>query len=899
MTAKCLHPSSGLACCLLLLFFVCPSALCLAQGWDFDEETEFASSQLRYVLDVERNAAECRGFADGQSATAVTIPATVSRNGRSYNVVSIGEHAFDGAAVTTLTLSEGLRRICISAFINSQLTSVTVPASVAEIQSGAFLTNTLTEARLLSTSLQLGELIFGGGLERLYMSAATPPDLTYYLAIDTSTLQPPLVRVFVPQGSLDAYLANEYWAQLVIIDGEERSATVTTSRVGTLRDELLGQGLKLRGVNHLVVSGPLNDDDIYTVRDSLTSLFTLDMSGAVISKLPKEAFTGCRFSSIQLPGSLRDMGNSAFGNCRYLKELTIPEGVQVADHLVYNCAALRRLDLPSTLTSAKSLMIVYAIDETQTYSCIITCRSFFPPEAGSSAATVWLGNADIRLRVPAISASAYASASGWKELPQETFDEMPQSIIVAGQHELNTDGLPDGYQPNLDLVQQGNYGGYGANDAFGLLSVTGSKPLSVGTFSAYTDLYADRIWSGRYGCELLAEAPMTAQRIRLDFDLEENRWYFLSFPFDVKVSDIKTDGDIQHWVIRSYSGKNRSLMRGEQWQDVPYNATLQARQGYIWQVSTGDGESSRSNLRVTVEATGNTVNNMFERQDVSIPLSDYASTYEHNASWNLVGNPYPSYYRIGALKQTMPITVWNGDYGYSQYRTLSPLDDAGKELHPYEAFFLQKPAEADVLVFGAEGRVAFGSSNARAGESGSIPTGSARQLLNLTLTVNGMTDHARVVLNPEAKPTYERERDAAKFFSSSEAVPQLYTFIGSEPCAINERPLADGTVSLGIRTGSAQSCTIALDEPVQGVVLEDRLTGTLTDLSAEAYTFTSRAGRDDSRFVLHAGGSATGISQTPTAKLPVPKAACTLQGQPVGSSYKGIVIENGKLTIKR
>ncbi len=886
-----------------MLLLVLLPASAIAQVWDFDDETEFISAGLRYVADNSRNAVECRGFTEGQTATAVTIPATVSHGGRSYSVVSIGEHAFDRTNISSLTLNEGLRRLCTSAFFECPLQTVIVPASVTEIQDGVFNTNTLTEARLLSPYLKMGGLIFGGGLQRLYMSATTPPELTYILAIDTENLQLPFVRVYVPQGSLEAYLANEYWALMAIIDGEERSVAVTTSMVGTLEDELRAQGLNLRSVNHLTVSGPLNKDDILTVRDSLTNLFTLDMSGAVISKLPNEAFQGCRFSSIMLPSSLRDMGNSAFGSCTNLEELVIPEGVAVADNVLYNCPSMKRLDLPSTLLSAKNLMTVYILDEAQTYSCTITCRAFFPPVAGSSVVNVWLGHADIHLRVPAVSANAYATTTGWKELTQETIDELPRQITVANQQELNTDVLPDGYQPDLSLVKQDNYGSYSYDEAFGVLSVTGSKGLNAGAFTAYTDLYNDRSYNQRYSTELTVEAPMTAQSVRLDLDMMEGRWYFLSFPFDVKISDVVTDSDIHHWVVRSYSGSNRAAMRGQQWLDVPYDGTLAARQGYAWFVSsTDDAEvTSRSDLRVSVMATEATINNMFVRGDVSVPLSDYASTYEHNASWNLVGNPYPCYYRIGSLKQTMPITLWNGNYSYEQYRTLSPLDDADKMLHPYEAFFLQKPAGTDALVFGAEGRFASNGSRSL------TPTrGEGRKLINLTLTtdavgdVPSLADHTRVVLNPEAKTGYERERDAAKFFSNSEQMPQLYTFIGAEPCAINERPEADGKVLLGVRTCSEQTCTIALDEPVEGVLLEDLLNGMLFDLSAgDGYTFTSRPGRDDQRFVLHVGASASGVLSVATESQQRERPAVNLQGQPVSNSYKGIVIENGKLTIKR
>ncbi len=889
-------------CCLFLFL---PATIPLhAQSWSFidDDEASFTVGGLRYAPDEEGTVAECRGFAEGHQASTVNIPATVTHGGHSYSVVSIGEHAFDGTAVSSVTLSEGLRVLRMSAFLSCPLTTVTVPASVTLIEGGAFLTNTMTEARLLSTDLELGELVFGGGMQRLYLSATTPPELYGYLAVNPNNYQFPLIRVYVPKGSLNAYLAHEWWAQHAIIDGdEEQTFTVATTAPGMLRQAIASQGVPLKGVNHLVVSGPLNGDDIFMIRDSLTNLFTLDMSQAVIRKLPKEAFSGCRFSSIQLPGTLLDMSGSAFIGCPNLEELVIPEGVLCVDNLVSNCNNLRSLDLPSTLVSAQRFLSVYNLaDDGSTYSCTVTCRAFFPPKTGTYAVFSY-GQTDIKVRVPAMSQQAYASAAGWKSLAQEPSALTPASITVVGSQELSTDGLSAAFTPDLSLAQYGSYGSYSASNAFGLLTVKGSKPLNVGTFTAYTDMASDRSYDGRYGGELIAEAPMTAKSVRLDFDLDENWWYFISFPFDVKVSSIKTDADIQHWVIRSYSGQNRAAMRGAQWMDVPYNGTLEAHRGYIWQVSTGNYDGSREDLRISVEATPSTMGNLFAQEDVSIALADYASTYEHNAGWNLIGNPYPCYYRIGALKQKVPITVKTTGYGYEQYRTYSPQDDANRELHPYEAFFVQKPADVSALVFGKEGRVAFAGSHARA----TAPTGGDnRRLINLVLTAHEMTDHTRIVLNAAAKTGYERACDAAKFFGS-EQVPQLYSFIGSEPCALNERPEADGTVRLGVRTDAPVLCTIAMEttsslgEGQTGALLEDRMTGTLTDLTAAAYTFQSTPGRDDSRFVLHVGAAAiTGVNDVAVPQQPAHRPAVNLQGQPIGGSYKGIVIENGKLTIK-
>ena len=889
-------------CCLFL--FLSAALPLQAQSWSFidDDEASFTVGGLRYAPDEEGTVAECRGFAEGHQASTVNIPATVTHGGHSYRVVSIGEHAFDSAPVTSVTLSEGLRVVRLSAFLNSALTDVTVPASVTIIEPCAFLTNTMTEARLLSETLELGEIVFGGAMQRLYLSATTPPVLNNFLAFDPVTLQMPLIRIYVPQGCADAYLAHEWWGQHVILDGgEECTLAATTERAGTLASAIRAQGVNIRGIHHLIVTGPMNGDDIRFIRDSLTNIISLDMSQAVISRLPDEAFQGCRFSSIKLTGTLREIGEAAFSVCTNLEELVIPEGVVSVDKMVYNCQNLRSLDLPSTLVSAKQVLTAFNLDEEKTYQCTITCRSFFPPKTGGDAIYTF-GITDIRLRVPAVSANAYAEAPGWIDLPQETISDRPAQITVVDEEKLITDALPSDYRPDLSIE---NYGG----NSFGRLTVAGSQPLNAGQFSAYADLYSARAYGGDYIGTLLAEAPMTAESVRVDFDLDEGHWYFLSFPFDVRLQDVTTDKDIRHWVVRTYNGANRAAMRGEQWQDVPYGSTLQAHHGYIWFVANTENpeEYHLDDLRVSIKATDNTINNLFEREDVSTPLMDYAATYEHNAGWNLIGNPYPCYYRIGALKQQMPITVKSSDYSYEQYRTLSPIDDADALLSPYQAFFIQKPAGVSALVFGAEGRLASKSSYARATTPGSHATENGnRQVINLVLTANGMEDYTRVVLNPDAKTGYERERDAAKFFAESEQVPQLYTFIGSEPCAINERPEADGTVRMGVRTAAATICVLGIANVTQHstlnaqqILLEDRMTGTLTDLTKESYTFLSAAGRDDSRFVLHMGASATGIQYVAMPSQQIGRPAFTLQGLPLGGSYKGIVIENGKLTIKR
>lgn len=71
---------------------------------------------------------------------AVTIPATVTYMGKTFNVVSIGEYAFrDCQSLTSVSIPSSVKSIKSFAFYNcSQVANITIPASVTSIGMGAF-----------------------------------------------------------------------------------------------------------------------------------------------------------------------------------------------------------------------------------------------------------------------------------------------------------------------------------------------------------------------------------------------------------------------------------------------------------------------------------------------------------------------------------------------------------------------------------------------------------------------------------------------------------------------------------------------------------------------------------------------------------------------------------------
>ena len=103
-------------------------------------QTEVKIDGIWYNLVSKAKQAEVINFYDDEYSGSITLPATVTYNGVTYSVTSIGSSAFSGCNdLTTITLPEGVTSIGSSAFSGcSSLTDITIPASVTSIGEYAF-----------------------------------------------------------------------------------------------------------------------------------------------------------------------------------------------------------------------------------------------------------------------------------------------------------------------------------------------------------------------------------------------------------------------------------------------------------------------------------------------------------------------------------------------------------------------------------------------------------------------------------------------------------------------------------------------------------------------------------------------------------------------------------------
>jgi hypothetical protein len=348
-----------------------------------------------------------------------------------------------------------------------------------------------------------------------------------------------------------------------------------------------------------------------------------------------------------------------------------------------------------------------------------------------------------------------------------------------------------------------------------------------------------------------ANNNLPVNSLKVKIQVQANRWYFFCFPFNVTIANCEYP--VQQYVWREYDGLIRALQGANGWKNVE-GTTLTARQGYIFQSATSG--------TLVVNFTNPTFGG-----DRPKTLTNYACENAANASWNLVGNPYSSFYDFDENDFTAPITVWNG----SSYVAYRPGDD-DCHLQPYEAFFVQKPTDTNQIGFEKERRETYTQKEAKKTHQAKMRRvkgiAPERLLINLYITDNDTAtiDHTRLVLNEKASLQYELECDAAKFISDK-AKAQIYLMENGVQMAINERPMK-GDIRLGYtaqKAGTLRIETARMDLPM---MLVDTKRGLTYDLSLGSYEFETEAGTFNQRFMLRPTHEATAIKQL-TAKTGV------------------------------
>ena len=369
----------------------------------------------------------------------------------------------------------------------------------------------------------------------------------------------------------------------------------------------------------------------------------------------------------------------------------------------------------------------------------------------------------------------------------------------------------------------------------------------------------------------------------------ERGLYFISFPFDVHLSDAFGLGTYgTHWVISTYNGKRRAE-RGyfaedcinedcTNWDYIwdPTDFVMEANVGYLLSLDLElmkDNDESfwpnNINYRellfpsqvelATITKTNYTMPKLGQEYEYKINLNTTGTEPEKDrrvkdSYWRCIGVPSFADYS-GLLTDSLDKTItWqpNGNelpFLYEWNVTNNNLvvrSATNYRFRPTFAYLIQNGSEINWTLVSTKPNPIIARERSEA---------TSNYEWKIALLRNGNTEDqtfVRVTDDETVTAAFDFNQDLAKEFNYG---ANIYTLVGYERLAANSLPMSDSTtiIPLGVSAQEAGDYTITMPEGVEsiGITLVDTETGTRTNLSAGMeYTFTLNRGTYDSRLYL-------------------------------------------------
>ena len=387
---------------------------------------------------------------------------------------------------------------------------------------------------------------------------------------------------------------------------------------------------------------------------------------------------------------------------------------------------------------------------------------------------------------------------------------------------------------------------------------------------------------------------------RYQLPIYERNLYYISFPFDVNVSDIFGFGTYgTHYAIQRYDGIGRAkngywVDSDPNWKWVPPTGKLNAYEGYVLSLSLSNMYVTNTNVWANncseVELYFPSAEEGFtiDTKDVTIEAingegSEYRCTINRGTSegdrrfkdsyWRCIGVPSFANYETALTSDGSATINWQpasvDEDADGSIPFIYNINWNDKSLTAYEgSTFPFKAMHSYLVQYGGgihwSNVVVSSPSPAsvvarKRNENTSEHTYCLKLMQGDTFgdqTFVRMTDKEGVTSG------FDFDQDLWKQKFANRA--NIYTFIGYEQVAGNSMPMSEQTtvVPVGVQIAADGEYTFSMPEGTNGVgvYLVDNIAGTRTNLALTDYTVNLTAGTYDERFILEISP----IAQTPT-----------------------------------
>ena len=309
--------------------------------------------------------------------TNVTIPSSIKYNGKTYPVIEIASYAFYNSGVTSVTIPSSVTQFGQRVFQNcSQLTTVTMPNTITSIGEESFMDcPSLTKVTLSGTLTTIDARAFRNCTA---LTSVTIPSTVKNIGDNAFENCSALTAVTIPaavEKLQNSWFANctslktVNWNPVECQNAKAPSfinvpanpfsgcPNITTFNIGNqvtrIPDYLCWEMIGLKSltvpasVNYVGIGAFYNCTSLTTLKWNVKECndFRINMSACTLP------FYQCALTSVTLGNTVEKLPNYLLYGCSGVTEITLPSSLKTIGTLVFHGSGLKKVIIPSTVTS--------------------------------------------------------------------------------------------------------------------------------------------------------------------------------------------------------------------------------------------------------------------------------------------------------------------------------------------------------------------------------------------------------------------------------------------------------------------------------------------------------------------------------------------------------------------